>query len=90
MRLWPLDARQAREAGRLDPAWPVAVVLAGGRTGAFAHIREAPARASRRGFVEHVEGSNHSTVLGGAYAEAIVRAVEHVRGALTLAAAHGE
>jgi pimeloyl-ACP methyl ester carboxylesterase len=93
VRRWPQDAREAREAGRLDPAWPVAVVLAGGRTGDFARIREAPAHASRHGFVEHVEGSNHSTVLGEAYADAVVRAVEHVRGAhvrgaLTPAAAH--
>jgi pimeloyl-ACP methyl ester carboxylesterase len=81
VRLWPADARQARQAGTLDPAWPVAVVLAGGRTGTFATMREAPARASRHGFVEHVEGSDHSTILGPAHCAAIVRAIEHVRAA---------
>ena len=81
VRLWPRDARQARQAGALDPSWPVAVVLAGGRRGEFARLREAPARASRDGFVEHVEGSDHSTVLGPAFSGAIVRAVEHVRAA---------
>jgi len=80
---WPEDARQARAAGGLDPAWPVAVVLADGRRGALAAIREAPARESRHGFVEHVKGSDHASLLGAAHAEAIVRGVLHVRSALT-------
>jgi pimeloyl-ACP methyl ester carboxylesterase len=81
VRLWPTDARQARAAGVLDPAWPIAVVLAGGRRGEFATRREGPARASRHGFVEHVEGADHSTILGPLHCAAIVRAIEHVRAA---------
>ena len=71
----------ARQAGPLDPAWPVAVVLAGERRGALGQQREAPARASRQGFVEHVVAADHSTILGPAYSAAIVRAIEHVRAA---------
>jgi pimeloyl-ACP methyl ester carboxylesterase len=80
---WPASARQAREAGELDADWPVAVVLAGaprGR-GSLGAMQSAPARASRHGSVEHVAGASHATMLGGAYADAIVRGVNHVRAA---------
>ena len=79
---WPEAARQAREAGGLDPAWPVAVILAGesrGRSRMMGHLI-APAKASRRGLVEHVSGASHATVLSDLYADAVVRGIEHVRG----------
>jgi pimeloyl-ACP methyl ester carboxylesterase len=80
---WAESARQAREAGTFDPALPVAVVLAGtpGARGGLVVGQVAPAKASRRGRVETVEGASHATMLSGAYADAIIRAIEHVRAA---------
>ena len=79
---WGDTARQARAAGGLDPDWPVAVVVAGapGGRGGFKAMQVAPAKASRRGSVEHVAGASHATVLSGLYADGIVRGIEHVRG----------
>jgi pimeloyl-ACP methyl ester carboxylesterase len=80
---WPAAARQALEAGQLDPAWPVAVILAGPpevRAG-LKTMQMAPALASRRGLVEHVAGANHASMLAGAHANVIVRGIEHVRAA---------
>ena len=77
---WAASARQAMEAGVLDPRWPVAVVLAGGgERNALRTLQTAPATASRCGTVEHVKGASHATVLSGTYADAVVRGVEHVR-----------
>jgi pimeloyl-ACP methyl ester carboxylesterase len=74
---WHDDARQARAAGELDPDLPVAVVLTGdGRTPTARHaIQTAPAEASRRGFVIHVPGANHASLLGQRFASHIVRAI---------------
>ncbi|HXU99883.1 MAG TPA: alpha/beta fold hydrolase [Caulobacteraceae bacterium] len=77
---WADAARQARESGELDPAWPVAVVLAGPpdpRSGLKA-LQAAPALASRQGRVEHVAGANHASILAGPHATAIVRGVEYI------------
>ncbi len=81
---WPQDARQALEAGSLDPDIPVSVVLAGpaDSRNALKALQMAPARASRAGFVEHAEGATHATVLGERFADAVVRGVEQVRGAI--------
>jgi len=74
---WNADAAEARAAGGLDPGWPVAVVLTGdGRQPpARQAIQTAPATASRRGFVIHVPGSNHASLLGERHAGHIVRAI---------------
>lgn len=76
---WPETSRMA---GSIDlPAdLPVAVVTAGAiRTRqALKAIQEAPAKRSRAGFVEHVEPASHANLLGPRYADAVVRAVEHV------------
>jgi pimeloyl-ACP methyl ester carboxylesterase len=80
---WPAAARQALEAGELDPRWPVAVVLAGpaeARSG-LKTLQAAPALASQDGTVEHVAGATHATILSGDNALQIVRGVEHVRAA---------
>jgi pimeloyl-ACP methyl ester carboxylesterase len=77
---WPDTARQGREAGPFDPRLPVAVILAGGPaplTG-FRALQAAPARASRRGLVEHVAGASHATMLNDDFADVIVRGVDHV------------
>ena len=77
---WPASSAQARDAGGFDPDLPVAVVTAGavapGR--GLKAIQSAPALASRRGYVDHVAGSNHASLLGLRFADPIVRGVEHV------------
>ncbi|MGH7024952.1 MAG: alpha/beta fold hydrolase [Caulobacteraceae bacterium] len=80
VREWPAAARQALEAGELDPSWPVAVILAGpadARSGLKA-LQMAPARASRHGMIENVAEANHASLLAGTHADVIVRGVEHV------------
>jgi pimeloyl-ACP methyl ester carboxylesterase len=77
---WPAAARQAMAAGALEPAWPVAVILAGP---AEAHpplkaLQAAPAHASRAGSVEHVAAANHVSLLSRAHAGVIARAAERV------------
>jgi pimeloyl-ACP methyl ester carboxylesterase len=82
---WPAAARQALEAGELDPNWPVAVILAGppdARSG-LKTLQLAPARASRFGMIEHVAEANHASVLAGPHADVIVRGIEHVDAAST-------
>ena len=77
---WGQSSREAREAGVLDPDWPVAVILAGAAESAnpLKALQLAPARASRAGSIEYVAGASHATVLNATYAGAIVRGVEHV------------
>lgn len=77
---WGDAARQALEAGALDPALPVAVVLAGGPevNAGLKALQTAPAEASRHGLVLHVPEANHASMLAGPHAEIIVRAIEHV------------
>jgi pimeloyl-ACP methyl ester carboxylesterase len=85
---WATSARQAMAAGSLDPQLPVAVILAGGggERGGIRALQTAPAEASRFGFVEQVKGSSHATLLSGAFADAVVRGIEHVRRAADVAA----
>lgn len=73
---WMTDAAQARAAA-LDPEWPVAVVLTGdGRQGGTRQdIQIAPAFAARQGFVIHVPGANHASLLGERYGGHIVQAI---------------
>ena len=78
---WSASARQAMEAGPLDPRWPVAVILAGGggARGGLRALQTAPSEASTAGLIEQVKGSSHATLLSGTYADAVVRGIEHVR-----------
>jgi pimeloyl-ACP methyl ester carboxylesterase len=87
---WSADAAEARAAA-LDPAWPVAVVLTGdGRQPQARHaIQTAPASASRHGFVIHVPGANHASLLGERHAGHIVRAILSVEAAAIPSAALG-
>jgi pimeloyl-ACP methyl ester carboxylesterase len=80
---WHADAEQARAAGALDPDWPIAVVLTGdGRANGPRHdIQTAPADASRRGFVVHVAGANHASLLGERFGGHIVQAILSVEAA---------
>ena len=75
---WPRSAALGREAGGFDPALPVAVVTAGGANSGLKALQTAPAEASQRGYVEHVKGANHANLLGKAFADPVVRGVEHV------------
>lgn len=77
---WPAAARQCIEAGALSPDLPVAVVTAGAVSGAqrMKTLQSAPAEASRHGYLEHVVGANHASLLGRRHADAIVRGVQHV------------
>lgn len=86
VRDWPLAAQQARDAGAFPRDLPVAVVTAGaqaagGPRAGLKTLQSAPADASRHGYVEHVAGAAHATLLGEAYADAIVRGIQHVRAA---------
>ena len=88
VQAWEATARQAREAGLLDPAWPVAVVTAGPVRGFAWHkaLQAGPAQASRQGHIANIAAAGHANLLGRRYAHAVVEAVLHVRQALTQAA----
>ena len=80
---WADDARQARAAGELDRSWPTAVVLTGdGRQSTPRQaVQSAPATFARDGFVIHVPGANHASLLGERYAGHLVRAILSVEAA---------
>lgn len=80
---WMAASKQAGEAGPYDPALPIAVVTAGPEKGreAWKAVQTAPARASKHGYIEHVDGAGHATLLGTKYADEIVKAVLFVRDA---------
>lgn len=81
---WPRAARQALEAGDLDTAWPVAVVLAGppDERAWLKSLLAAPARRARKGLVEHAVDADHASLLGVRHAEAVARAVAWVAAAV--------
>ena len=79
--LWPKAAEQAAATPPFRPDVPVAVVTAGGahdfNAGRKA-MQARPATAAVHGYVDHVEGAGHNTLLGPMYADHIVRGVEFV------------
>lgn len=80
---WIATAEEARATGPLNPKWPVAVIVAGHRRpeGGLTPSRAAPARQSAHGYEESVAAASHTTLLGQAHADAIVRGVDFVRDA---------
>jgi pimeloyl-ACP methyl ester carboxylesterase len=80
--LWPLASQQAGAVAPFNPDWPVAVVTAGGLPPGASNPRKtmqaAPAAASRHGYVDHVEGAGHNTLLGTGFADHIVKGVDFV------------
>lgn len=76
---WPRTSAQAAEA-EFPPIMPVAVITAGARRGTptLKAIQAVPALASRFGYVDHVAGAHHASLLGRRFADPIVRGVEHV------------
>jgi pimeloyl-ACP methyl ester carboxylesterase len=83
--LWSKAAEQAAATPPFAPDMPVAVVTAGAagdwNAGRKA-MQAAPAKAARHGYVDHVAGAGHNTLLGPMYADHIVRGVEFVMAAL--------
>ena len=83
--LWPKASEQAAATPPFRPEIPVAVVTAGAaedwNAGRKA-MQAAPAKASLHGYVDHVAGAGHNTLLGPLYADHIVRGVEFVLSAL--------
>ena len=80
---WAVTSDQARAAD-FPPGLPIAVITAGAGTAtALKKIQVLPALASRNGYVEHVAGAGHASLLGRRFADPVVRGVEHV-----LASAH--
>ncbi len=77
---WDAAVSQALAVGPLDPVWPIAVVTAGAARGAarMKTLQAAPAVAATRGYVTHVAGANHASLLGLAFADPIVAAIEQV------------
>jgi hypothetical protein len=61
---------------------PVAVVTAGAEKSApwLKALQAVPALGSRFGYVEHVAGARHASLLGVHFADPIIRGVEHVLG----------
>ncbi|WP_374655776.1 alpha/beta fold hydrolase [Phenylobacterium sp.] len=80
VQAWPATSAMGREAGAFPADLPVAVVTAGdARTGAaLKALQMVPAQRSSRGYVDHVKGANHASLLGKAFADPIVAGVEHV------------
>jgi len=76
---WPATSDQAA-GGDYPPDLPIAVVTAGAedRTPWLKSMQAAPALASRHGYIDHVAGAGHASLLGRRFADPIVRGVEHV------------
>lgn len=84
VKQWQASAEESRAAGAFAPALPVAVVTAGsgaGRAG-WKDVQAVPARQSRDGYYENVPEASHASLLGLDHADAIVKAIDHVRHAL--------
>jgi len=78
---WPTTSEMAAEA-EFPARMPIAVITAGAEHAAptLKALQALPAMASRRGYVEHVAGARHASLLGLRFADPIVRGVEHVVG----------
>ncbi|HEY3798257.1 MAG TPA: alpha/beta fold hydrolase [Caulobacteraceae bacterium] len=80
---WHDDCAEARAAGPFDPAWPLAVILTGDgrKPQARDPLQTAPADAAGQGFVIHVPGANHASLLGERFGGHIVQAILAVEAA---------
>lgn len=76
---WPETSAQAG-AAEFPPELPIAVITAGAeqRAPGLKAIQVVPALASRHGYIEHVAGAHHASLLGLRFADPVVRGVEHV------------
>ena len=85
VELWPKASEQAAATPPFRPDMPVAVITAGAAADWNAGrkaMQAAPAKAAVHGYVDHVGGAGHNTLLGPIYADHIVRGVEFVLDAL--------
>jgi len=78
---WMASAAQAKAAGPLNPAWPVAVITAGKHRANLSGLVYAPARASRAGYSENVPNATHQSLVGLAYSDSVARGIDRVRDA---------
>ena len=79
--MWPKASEQAAQTPPFRTDLPVAVITAGGMydgNKGRKTLQAAPAAASAHGYVDHVEGAGHNTLLGPDYADHIVRGVDFV------------
>ena len=75
---WRATSAQARAAD-FPPAMPIAVITAGAKTvTALKEMQSVPAIASLNGYIEHVAGAGHASLLGRRFADPVVRGIEHV------------
>jgi pimeloyl-ACP methyl ester carboxylesterase len=76
---WPTTSDQAGET-EFPPELPIAVITAGAEPEAptLKALQALPAMASNHGYVEHVAGAKHASLLGLRFADPIVRGVEQV------------
>ncbi len=80
---WEACVAQAAASGELNPAWPVAVILAGPAKAPANQlaIMTCPADRSPRGHTERVVQARHASLIGRRHGAAVVRAIVHVRDA---------
>lgn len=79
--LWPRSSDQAAAMPPFPADMPVAVITAGAANDDNAKrkaMQAAPALGSKHGYVDHVAGAGHSTLLGPDYAEHVARGVDFV------------
>ena len=79
--LWPQASDQAAATPPFARDVPVAVITAGGVSDDNAGrkaVQAGPATAALHGYVDHVAGAGHNTLLGPLYADHIVKGVEFV------------
>ena len=77
---WLATSDQGRELGPYDPALPVAVVTAGATrvSPAMKDLQNAPAHASRHGYISDIKGAGHASLLGRRFADPIIDGIDHV------------
>ena len=78
VRHWRRSSAAAAESAAYDPAWPVAVVLAGKRGETLASPRGAPAAAAAQGYFTVEPQAGHATILGLKWNDAVIKAVDFV------------
>jgi pimeloyl-ACP methyl ester carboxylesterase len=75
-------ARQALDAGRIDPELPVAAITEGRRPWGRDDPRLEGSRRSRRGWSKNIPDATHASMLGRDHAGVIAEGVEHVLAAI--------
>lgn len=76
---WPATSDQAAQA-ELPPELPIAVITAGAEKNApwLKALQSVAALGSHNGYIEHVAGARHASLLGARFADPIIRGVQHV------------